>query len=289
MALFLTALRVLPDPPTLPVEDAPTPYTLDRSNDTNFQTPLATRSSVRSGRVVSKPLVHFDIDGLNKDVIFLVDVLATPSSPLDLLPSLNGLYWDRALSGPSEVDYVSTLLHRSWHPWRCLFLQQAMTDEEATRAAVLGEQSWERWQSARSALSTSAPDFLSAGSTGPPSSEHDTLVSSTSTMRFTTCMGEVATSMALRGFWYGASIVAKHSVPAQSEALFYKRHLAHLRGIVVPEFLGLYRSDDWTLLILEDVDSTIKPTAIPWEGWSEQEKCVSRELAISSCQGIFPL
>jgi hypothetical protein len=87
--------------------------------------------------------------------------------------------------------------------------------------------------------------------------------------------------MTLRGTWYGASVVAKHSVPKDSESLaretlFCKHHLAHLRGIIVPEFLGLYRSDGWALLVLVDVGS-IKRTKIPWDFLSERQRCVENE------------
>jgi hypothetical protein len=106
--------------------------------------------------------------------------------------------------------------------------------------------------------------------------EHGALMASPSIINFTEYIGKGATGMALRGSWYGASVVAKHSVPRDTEALarealLYKHHLAHLRGIIVPEFLGLYHSDGWSLLVLEDVGSTIKPTAESWEGWSERD------------------
>jgi hypothetical protein len=293
MAILLTALRILPDPSTLSFEDAPTPYsgTVEKPSSRTYPPPALTRSSIRGGRAhssdcqavpQSRPLVHFDIEGLNKDVTFLVDVLATPSSPLELLPSLNGLYWERALSfsdpaASEDSGYLSGLLHRSWHPWGCLFSQRAIKREDTLRGLVLWTQCWERWKSVRRALDADLPDLLVTPVTyrylTPPED------GAFSTINFTEYIANGATGMAHRGSWYDASVVAKHSVPRDSEALarealFYKHHLARLRGIVVPEFLGLYRSDGWSLLVLEDVGPTTKPTANPWEGWSEQQRCV---------------
>jgi hypothetical protein len=43
-----------------------------------------------------------------------------------------------------------------------------------------------------------------------------------------------------------------------------------MRGIIVPEFYGLYRSDGWALLILEDASSTVVDDF--FDGLSELER-----------------
>jgi hypothetical protein len=86
---------------------------------------------------------------------------------------------------------------------------------------------------------------------------HLAIVAAPSTINLTELVGEGATGMAFRGQWHGAAIVAKHAMPKESQALvreslFYKEHLAHLRGVIIPEFLGLYRSDGWAMMVLEE-------------------------------------
>jgi hypothetical protein len=185
MATLLTALHLAPDLPTLPVKVSPTPYTADSPGDKSFKPPLATLSSMRGGRAQSpdfprRPIVHFDVEGLKKDITFSVDVLATPSSPLESLPSLNGLYWEHALSSDpiSDNDFLSSLLHRSWYPWRCLFSQQGMKPEDESRAVELWMEYWVRWRSARRAL---GDQILVAAPTTHPhltSAQHSAIVAS---------------------------------------------------------------------------------------------------------------
>jgi hypothetical protein len=107
--------------------------------------------------------------------------------------------------------------------------------------------------------------------------QHPVLSAPSSIMRFNRYCGEETAGMAVRGHWYGTAIYAKHAMPKESqalerEALFYKRNLAHLRGAIVPEFFGFYRSDFWSLLVLEDV--FIDASRAGWQD-HEEEKSVA--------------
>jgi hypothetical protein len=319
VSILLAASGKVPYPLPLHGEKAPTPYTAEdpASGDTVFRPPVLTRAhkllrafaefqaaqrlghsrsslldtsvqpapsaSARGSK--SSPIVHFDVPGMNRDMTFAVDTLATPSSPLRSLPSLNGPYWERALSSfdphHSVEEHLSTRLLHSWHPWQCLSSQLAV--ENWITALELWTRSWERWRTFRRAQDASALAQITAPATYSHMrwSEHAAIVALPSTINLTECLSDAETGMTFRGTWYGASIVAKHSVPEHSEhlareALFYKDHLEHLRGLVVPQFIGLYRSDGWALLVLEDVGSTTDPET-NWEGWSREEKCVHQE------------
>jgi hypothetical protein len=108
------------------------------------------------------------------------------------------------------------------------------------------------------------------------------LVGSPSTLTLTSYIGQGATCAAIRGTWHGAPIVVKfieeqYSFPFVDEARVYLGGLAHLRGAVVPEFFGLYRSDCFALLVFEDCGDSISD----WDGLDLQERCVHAN--IHSC------
>jgi hypothetical protein len=61
------------------------------------------------------------------------------------------------------------------------------------------------------------------------------------------------------------------SAPTPPEAESYLRSLAHLSGTVVLEFFGLYRSDHFAMLVLEDGGCAIDS----WCELDDQERLVS--------------
>jgi hypothetical protein len=74
-----------------------------------------------------------------------------------------------------------------------------------------------------------------------------------------------------------SSVVATLAAPNHYEALarlalFYRSHLAKLCGLVVPQFFRLFRSDDWSLLVLEDTGEIVHRSG-DWGDLSEQERC----------------
>jgi hypothetical protein len=155
------------------------------------------------------PKVHFDIQGLNDAIFFVVDVLATESSPLEPLPSLNAQYWERALSLSTDPSGYGPLLT----PFDLL---RDISDPEVGK--------WEGWRSARRALDHA--NVL------PAHAEH---FEPLSTINLTGTVCDSPSNMILRGTWDGADIVAPLAAPEDSEdlareALLYKDQLAGLCG-----------------------------------------------------------
>jgi hypothetical protein len=130
---------------------------------------------------------------------------------------------------------------------------------------------------------------------GPNAPDPELLVSAQSTLKLTDNIGEGGVCTAYRGTWFGVPIVAKYVDtmddvrPFAREVHAYLR-LGHLRGSVIPEFFGLYRTDSFALLILEDAGNIIndpfgpEPRTRPnfdyrhtlgeWAGLDDQERCV---------------
>jgi hypothetical protein len=103
---------------------------------------------------------------------------------------------------------------------------------------------------------------------GPDWPDPELLISSQSTMKLTANLGRGATCTAYRGTWFGVPIVVKRGhMPDDFFLLAQEVHaylrLDHVRGSVVPEFFGLYRSDTFTLLVLEDAGDKIDEPSIP--------------------------
>jgi hypothetical protein len=70
------------------------------------------------------------------------------------------------------------------------------------------------------------------------------LVGSPSTLTLTNYIDQGSTCAAFRGTWHGVPIVvkyiqSKYSAPFVREAQVYLSGIAHLRGKVIPEFLGV--------------------------------------------------
>jgi hypothetical protein len=285
-AIVLTARHVLPEPPTLPDAQAPMPSNVDAT--ATLRPPYITARCRRYGRsFTSAPIVHFDVEGLNRGVTFVVNVLATPSSPCESLPTLSGTYWRRALSSSEPEDDNEPAEDSFFWDWPFsvpfwpVRLGGDDEDENAPDITELWEQSWDSWRRVRREFSPRTTDLLLSPAASDPSltpaefeRQRRAIVAAPSTIKFTEFVAEEgATGMALRGHWYGATI-GKHAAPTRSqallrEALFYKDHFAHLRGVIVPEFLGLYRSDFWALLVLKDAGSDIP---VEWEELPEQDR-----------------
>jgi hypothetical protein len=101
------------------------------------------------------------------------------------------------------------------------------------------------------------------------------LVGSPSTLALTSYIGRGGTCAAFRGTWHGVPIVAKYiqskySTPFVGEANAYLGGLARLRGTIVPEFFGLYRSNFFALLVVEDCGDRISK----WDDLDLEERCV---------------
>jgi hypothetical protein len=192
-------------------------------------------------------MAHFDCKDEIGSEVWAVSLVATPSSSHDAIPKLDSYYWDGASSVPSA------------------------------KLARLGvDLNWRR-------------NF-----DGPNLPDPELAVSSQSTMKITAILdiGEDATSV-YRGTWFGVRIVSKkidnmdsyykHDVAYQflCEVHAYLR-LCHLRGTVVPEFFGLYRSDSFALLVLEDagepffddLDGCGEIVSDEWAVLDVQERCV---------------
>jgi hypothetical protein len=79
LSILLTIFKVLPDPPALPLEDAPTPYTVDSPTNEAQGRFLVTPHCLSAGQ---HPVhVHFDIPGFASDTIFATEPFVTPASP----------------------------------------------------------------------------------------------------------------------------------------------------------------------------------------------------------------
>jgi hypothetical protein len=105
------------------------------------------------------------------------------------------------------------------------------------------------------------------------------LAGSPSTLTLTNYIGQGGTCAAFRGTWHGVPIVVKYiqngySTPFVREARAYLGGLANLRGTVVPEFFGLYRSDYFALLVSEDCGNMIST----WDDLNLQERYVHASL-----------
>jgi hypothetical protein len=77
----------------------------------------------------------------------------------------------------------------------------------------------------------------------------------------------VSTGDVLRATWLDVPLVAKIATVKKSpvlghEAIAYLGYLAHLRGVIIPEFFGLYRSEGRAYLLLEDVGSMWKDLSL---------------------------
>jgi hypothetical protein len=100
------------------------------------------------------------------------------------------------------------------------------------------------------------------------------LVGSPSTLTLTRYIDQGNTCAAFRGTWYGAPVVVKYiqseySARFVSEAQVYLSGIAHLRGKVIPQFFGLYRTDFFALLVVEDCGNAISQ----WHDLDLQERC----------------
>jgi hypothetical protein len=158
--------------------------------------------------------VHFDCEEDNDEIVWIADVVATPSSSHDSIPSLDSDFWDRVLSVPqAKLERLGVV-----NPYPKL--------------------------------------------EGPNSPDPQVLITLQSTMKLTTYLGRGGTCDAFRGTWFGVSIVAKDGDESGDSRLFAREVHAYLRlgylcGSVVPEFFGLYRTDDFALLVLEDAGDMI--------------------------------
>jgi hypothetical protein len=135
---------------------------------------------------------------------------------------------------------------------------------------------------------------------GPDLPNPELLVSSQSTIKISAEVATGATCTAFRGTWFGVPIVVKrcytmdYVCPLAEEVHAYLR-LGHLCGSVVPEFFGLYRSDFFALVVLEDAGDKIKEPLIPrtcldedyldtvdcWPDLDVQERCAFNFHAIT--------
>jgi hypothetical protein len=154
-------------------------------------------------------MVHFDCEDINGSIVWAADVVATPSSSHDSIPSLDSAFWDRVSSVP-------------------------LTKLE--RLGVLDPN----------------PKLE-----GPNSPDPELLITLPSTMKLTTILGRGGTCVAYCGTWFGVPIVVKESLGSDGAHRFAREvhaylRLGHLRGSVVPEFFGLYRTDLSVHLVLED-------------------------------------
>jgi hypothetical protein len=110
----------------------------------------------------------------------------------------------------------------------------------------------------------------------------DILANSPSTLILSSYISHGATCAAFRGTWHGVPIVAKYieskySAPFVGEAKAYLGGLARLRGTIVPEFFGLYRSTSFfALLVFEDCGDKISE----WDDLNLQERY---DTCIHSC------
>jgi hypothetical protein len=99
----------------------------------------------------------------------------------------------------------------------------------------------------------------------------ESLMASPATIKITT-----SSSDQRRGTWHGVPIMIQmYPVDRPTEqfshaAKVHLRHLQDLRGAVVPEFFGLYRTDSQALLIYEDVGGFYVDS---WSDLDFQERC----------------
>jgi hypothetical protein len=194
-------------------------------------------------------MVHFDCEGPNDRIVWAADVVATPSSSHDSIPQLDPDYWDRVRSVP-RTKLKRLRLGRRVGP---------------------------------------KPEL-----DGPNAPDPELVVSAQSTIKMASYLGTGGICTAYRGTWFGVPIVAKYvhrmdDVRPLADEVHAYLCLDHLRGPVIPEFFGLYRTDSFALLILEDVGDMInnpfgpEPRTRPndydlddldeWTCLDDQERC----------------
>jgi hypothetical protein len=114
------------------------------------------------------------------------------------------------------------------------------------------------------------------------------LVDTPSILTLKSYIGPGGTCAAFRGTWHGVPIVVKYSLnkystPFAREAQAYLGGLAHLRGTVVPEFFGIYRSDFFALLVFEDCGDKISK----WDDLNLQERYVHDIFVPCDCRSLL--
>jgi hypothetical protein len=157
-----------------------------------------------------------------------------------------------AVTKPSCLPHSVPLLDSAY--WKCVVSPPSALANRRLRDL-------EHWETAAEDTDSSNPDLL---------------VGSPSTLTLTSYVGQGGTCAAFRGTWHGVSVVVKYiqhdySTPFVREAQAYLGSLAHLRGTVVPEFFGLYRSDYFALLVFEDCGNTISD----WDELNLWERCLT--------------
>jgi hypothetical protein len=102
-------------------------------------------------------------------------------------------------------------------------------------------------------LSRRWPSRGGTGTRGPNSPDPELLVSSRSTIKLTDNLGAGGTCAAYRGTWFGVAkyVDVMDDARKLSEEVHAHLRLGHLRGSVIPKFFGLYRSDSFSLFVLE--------------------------------------
>jgi hypothetical protein len=238
MATILTTLRVLPDLPTVPDADVPTPYTVNSPTNASQIYRLVIPHSLASGghrmsarlrALLPATHVHFDVRGFVPHTIFALDPFITPTSPPT--DSLKEAYKDWA-------DGVLARRERPLYAGECQVFSR-----EAFRA----------------------------------------MLDSPATVRLDEMVGyDPSEGMVLRGrlnnrpvyVWCSPVRIegwAEGSIDRSlsSRALLYRTNLAPFQGKLVPHFLGLYLTENWSISVIEDPGTEIYSRKV-----SEDEKCV---------------
>jgi hypothetical protein len=237
MATILTSLHVLPDLPTVPDADVPTPYTVGSAmNPPQIHTLVVPHSLSTGERRLSARLpathVHFDIRGFMPHTIFALDPFITPSSPpTDSLSEAYG-------------DWADAVLARREFP---------MDDGDHT---VLSPQDFHALMDSPAVvhLDEMLRYYQFEGMVFRGRLNNWPVYVRCSTVR-------------IEGWAKGSK-----DRSLSTRALLYRRNLAPFQGRLVPHFLGLYLTENWSILVIE------YPGIEIWSNevfkFSEDEKCV---------------
>jgi hypothetical protein len=155
LAILLTTLKVLPDIPTLPSEEAPTPYTTDSPTDDGQARFLVTPHFLSAGQ--RQAHVHFDIPGFAGDTLFAAKLFVTQwSRPSARWETMYGKWVEEVRSkrlGPTDIgdrralapEEYSTL--NNWPDTVHLTRVDSGVEPEMTFTGRLGDKPIQAWYS----------------------------------------------------------------------------------------------------------------------------------------------
>jgi hypothetical protein len=213
MATLLTILHVLPDPPKV---SAPTPYTVKSPMNAPQVHTLIVPHSLSDGRRTSARLpathVHFDIRGFMPDTVFALAPFITPKSP------------------------PNNYLNETYNDWANDVLARRELPMDDGDHHVLSPQEYHALMDSPTTIHVDelVHDFAPMGLVLRGRLKDRPICISCSPVRME-----------------GWAKLDRDRWPGR-QALLYRTNLASLQGKLVPRFLGLYLTENMSILVTED-------------------------------------